>query len=401
MNILYDTQCFDAQKFGGISRYFCEIINNLPDEAKFSLPCIYSENEYLKQSKSVDLKEFKDKNSFEFFLSGINFSSKRRLYSIRNRLLSSRFFCNRLRQLQQDQNPVAINRKECIKALEKQDYDIFHPTYYDPYFLEYIGKKPFVLTIHDMIHEKYPEFFNDADKIIKNKKILAGKAAKIIAVSHKTKEDIVEFYGSAFADKTEVIYHGSSLKPIDFVNESINFNSKFGKYFLYTGRRSIYKNFLFMIESCLEFLIAQNIKIVCTGTPFSTIETNCLEALNAHNNCIYYPATDKELFWLYKNATAFIFPSYYEGFGIPILEAFEAETPCLLAKASCFPEIAENAALYFDPKDKNEIVSAMSKILDKNLAEELIGKGKKRLADFSWKKTVMQTFNIYRSLLKQ
>ncbi len=383
MKILYDTQCFDMQKFGGISRYFCEIMKNLPPNNEFILPCIYSRNEYLKQSHLVNCLE--DKTGFEFFFPNIEFVGKKQLYWLKNKLSRSK---------------VRQNKQECLKILKKQDYDIFHTTYYDPYFLEYIGKKPFVLTVHDMIHEKYPEFFSDADRIIKNKKLLAEKAAKIIAVSNKTKEDIVEFYGSSFSDKIEVVYHGSSLKIPDFTNENSNIESNFGKYFLYTGARNHYKNFLFLIESCADFLKEKNLKIVCTGSPFSKQEISCFKALNITDLVVHYFASDNELFWLYKNALSFVFPSYYEGFGIPILEAFEAETPCLLANASCFPEIAGDAAIYFDPQNKNEIVTAMTKILDKDLAEELVEKGKKRLTDFSWGKTVQQTLGIYKSLLK-
>lgn len=370
------------QKFGGISRYFCEIIKNLPPNNEFILPCIYSRNEYLKQSKLVNCLE--DKSGFEFFFPNIEFVGKKQLYWLKNKISRSK---------------VRQNKQECIKTLKQQDFDIFHPTYYDPYFLEYIREKPFVLTIHDMIHEKYPEFFSDADKIIKNKKILAEKAAKIIAVSNKTKEDIIEIYGSSFVDKIEVVYHGSSLKAPDFTSKNIDFESKFGKYFLYTGTRNIYKNFLFMIEACAEFLIKKDLKMVCSGSDFSETEKNLFKNLNISDRVIHHFASDNELFWLYKNALAFVFPSYYEGFGIPILEAFEAGTPCLLAKASCFPEIAREAALYFAPQNKNEIVSAMSKIFDKNLAEQLIKKGKERLTDFSWEKTAQKTLNIYKSLL--
>ena len=369
MKILYDTQCFDMQKFGGISRYFCEIMKNLSRNDEYILPCIYSKNEYLKQSNLVNEssspgEKLIDSLKNKFFISGI------------------------LR-----------NRQECIKALQNQDFDVFHPTYFDTYFLEYIGQKPFVLTIHDMIYELYPEFFSIAEAIIKNKKLLAKKAAKIIAVSNQTKEDIVKFYGSSFADKTEVVYHGSSLKTPDSARDNVDFKTQFGRYFLFTGSRNIYKNFFFMIESCAEFLIEKDLKIVCSGTPFSDSEKTFFDTLNISDRIIHYFASDKELFWLYKNAIAFIFPSYYEGFGIPILEAFEAETPCLLAKSSCFPEIASDAALYFDPKNKNEIVSAMSNVLDKNIAANLVEKCKERLKDFSWKTTAEQTLNIYKSLL--
>ncbi len=101
-----------------------------------------------------------------------------------------------------------LNRKLTIEYLKKQDFDIFLPTYYDDYFLKYIGNKPFVITIHDMTHELFPEFYSSVDELdfVKTKASLAKKAAHIIAVSENTKKDIIEILGIK-ENKISVIYH--------------------------------------------------------------------------------------------------------------------------------------------------------------------------------------------------
>ena len=98
----------------------------------------------------------------------------------------------------------------------------------------------------------------------------------------------------------------------------------------------------------------------------------------------------------------FIYPSYYEGFGIPVLEAFQAGCPLVLANASCFPEVAQDAGLYFNPKSPVELRSAVREILEnKEVGDTLIAKGRKRLSDFSWQKSAIQTSEIYRKVLNE
>ena len=111
-------------------------------------------------------------------------------------------------------------------------------------------------------------------------------------------------------------------------------------------------------------------------------------------------ANDDLLNILYRNATAFVFPSIYEGFGIPILEAFGCGCPVILSNSSSFPEIAANAALYFDPKNKMSIKDTVAKALfDKKLCAELIEKGFNRVKSFSWEKAAKETIKVYKQIL--
>ncbi len=380
MKVLYDYQIFNMQRFGGISRYFYELIKNNND-VKTEIGIEYTDNQYLLNDKAFNF----DSNpyTYENFLKGINFRGKRRLYNIRSKFLGY------------------DEKKKSIELLKKGDFDVFHPTYYDPYFLDYIGNKPFVLTVHDMIHEIYPEMLL-CDHTWVNKKKLCQRASKIIAISEKTKDDLKNIYDIP-DEKISVIYHGSGLSQNckDTIRKQIQDVCCQRNYFLFTGNRDLYKNFFTFIFFFSEVLLKHpNLKLICTGHPFSSLEIDLLKNLRIDDKVQSFFVNDNELSELYHNAIAFVYPSYYEGFGIPILEAFEANCPLILANASCFPEIAGDAALYFDPKDKGQLIDCCEKVIsDRSLRENLIEKGQERLGNFSWTKCANQTTQVYKSLL--
>jgi glycosyltransferase involved in cell wall biosynthesis len=309
---------------------------------------------------------------------------KTRIYNLLKKIYSSKYYdcCQK-------------NREYSIELLKKQEFDIFHPTYYDDYFLNYLGNKPFVLTIHDMILEKLPEFFPIVYETMITKKKLAHKANHIIAVSQNTKKDIVEIW-DIDPKKISVIYHGANLLD----NENCKYLNIPDPFLLFVGTRNYYKNFLFFIHSISDVLIEKNLNLVCTGNYFNEEEIRLFEYLKIKERVHHYYANDMELSYLYKNAIALVFPSLYEGFGIPILEAFVNKCPVLLSNASCFPEIAGNAALYFDPKSTIEIQNQINNIIDNpSLREELILNGNIQLNSFSWEKASNETIKVYTDLL--
>jgi len=367
MKILYDHQIFSIQKYGGISRYFVEIINHLPEDVRAEIGVRLSNNEYIKNLESSSLKT---KNGIENFLMKTDFKGKVRLV----------YF---------------LNQKFSIEQLKQQNFDVFHPTYYDDYFLDYLGKKPFVLTIHDMISEIYPETTN-SNIISLQKANLAEKAAHIIAVSEKTKQDVIDMLG-IHEEKISVVYHASPFK-INSVRENFDFQHD---YILFVGERSNYKNFSFFSQAIKPLLKhRRNLNVLCTGRSFNREEKEMISHFGLEERFKSVSVREVQLFNLYRNAKAFIFPSYYEGFGIPILEAFDAGCPVILSNSSCFPEIAGDGALYFDPKSADELVSAIEKILDDHdLRSSLIEKGRKRLENFSWSKAATQTTDIYNKVL--
>jgi glycosyltransferase involved in cell wall biosynthesis len=367
MKILYDHQTFTQQDYGGISRYFYELIKHSKFDHHNEIELIlkYSNNTYI---------ENRDISSHKNFFLNNNFKGKRRVQMLLNKYSSS------------------------IKLRNKK-FDIFHPTYYDTYFLKNLKTKNFTVTFLDMIHEKfvsqYPELGKDK-KLFNQKKELIQVAPKVIAISESTKNDLVEIYG-VNPNKIEVIYLGNSFNTL--TESDLPLVSS--PYVLFVGSRQRYKNFEFCLTSLKKILIKNNISFVCAGGDmFNNEELSLIKQLGLSNLVIQYNITDKILANLYKNSIAFIFPSLYEGFGIPVLEAFACNTPCLLSNGGSLPEVGGDAAIYFDPLNADEIEQAVYNILNNNqLRSDLIQKGSQRLNKFSWKNTYDDTIKFYKSLL--
>lgn len=384
MKVLYDHQIFEHQRIGGVSRYFAEIIRHLPTDVEADVSIQYTFNEYLRDMNIPF--EWRDQLiSYYSFLPKLNFKGKKRLYSFLQERFSEKY-----------PDFYKVNQSRTIEKLEKGDFDIFHPTFFDDYYLDHLNGKPYVLTVHDMIIELYPEFINSPG-FIKRKKKLVDNAAHIIAVSENTKRDIVNVFGTS-ADKVSVTYHASSLvdgggKPENLPN----------KYLLYVGDRRLgYKNFKFFIAAIQPILLENKaLCIVCTGDSFTTEENNYFEALGIQDQLKIIFVNDTQMFGLYRSAEMFIYPSYYEGFGIPILEAFQAQCPVVLSNGSCFPEVGGDAGMYFDSKSPEQLRFAVLSLLNnKELRQEMINKGTQHLQNFSWEKSALQTIEIYKEILR-
>nr|WP_167616494.1 glycosyltransferase family 1 protein [Maribellus sediminis] len=287
-----------------------------------------------------------------------------------------------------------INHAYSVRQLHNQQFDLFHPTYYDPYFYNKLKGKRFVLTVHDMTQELFPDLVPVNDETSQRKKYLVDRAERIIAVSENTKKDLIEIWGIN-KDRIDVVYHGNSM-VISNLNTKIPGIPE--KYLLYVGSRHRYKNFFRFIRAITPFLkIHPEINLVCAGGgTFSKSELTLLHVLEIRDQVLQFNFDDSSLPLLYKNAMMFIFPSLYEGFGIPILEAFACECPIACSNNSCLPEIASDAAVYFDPFDEDAISWAVQELFYKaSLREDLIKRGSERLSYFSWVKAAQETKNVY------
>jgi len=289
----------------------------------------------------------------------------------------------------------SINRTK--KKLKGQQFDVFLSTYYDPYFLDHIGKKPFILTVYDMIHEIFPDHFVNDTKTVPQKKLLIEKADKIVAISKQTKKDILRFYPNVVPEKIEVVYLSQTI--IDNVLPIAGGLPK--NFILFVGNRGAYKNFRLFAETTAPFLQADpSLYIVCAGGGnLSDKEIKILEELGIAGKVIQRNYKDSELASFYKAAKVFVFPSAYEGFGIPTLEAMKCGCPVILANSSCLPEVGGDAALYFESDNKDSLANAITKVLsDEKLRKELIVKGYKQVNEFSWDKTAEGYFNVIKSI---
>lgn len=284
--------------------------------------------------------------------------------------------------------------------LSKGKFDVFHPTYYNSSFLKDLpGNKPFVLTVHDMIHELYydrqleclhPETFH--------KSILIPRADHIIAISENTKKDILHFYPDIDKAKISVIYHGNSIVSTQRLSKRFVEN----KYILYVGGRKYYKNFIWMLKVIAPLLVQENILLICAGGGyFDDYEQKNIEQCKLNNYVKHIEIdSDPVLQNLYEHAQFFIYPSQYEGFGIPILESFACKCPVVLSDSSSFPEIAGNAGLFFKSGNSEDLLTQSNLLIDNNeLRADLITKGITRLKDFSWEKTVNEHKVVYSSFI--
>ena len=388
MKILYDYQAFEMQRIGGISRYFREILGGLSklNGIEVELAIGYSDNEYLKNSE-FSAKVISNPDTYENFCGGREFRGKWTLFNLRNKLFNTI-------------ESESSNKKLSIKALQAQDFDIFHATYYDDYFLPYLGEKPFVLTIYDMIHEIYPEYFNLADQTAIRKRRLAQEASKIIAISECTKRDLIEFCDIS-SEKVEVIHLSNSIESR--LSLGAHLPSLPNRFLLFVGSRSAYKNFFFFVNSAGSILAADpTLHIVCTGSHFTKHERAFLALHNIEDRVLHFAASDAELELLYRRALAFVFPSLYEGFGLPVLEAFSNGCPAVLSNAGSLPEIGGGGAVYFEPKDVSSLRFALSQVLygSEESRLDLVGRGTRRLQQFSWGRTCEQTSLVYREILE-
>jgi glycosyltransferase involved in cell wall biosynthesis len=287
--------------------------------------------------------------------------------------------------------PHRINDQVVREELRSGRYEVFHPTYYGDYFLADLKATPMVVTIHDMVHEIFPEHFSLGDSVRDFKSIQLKRANKIIAVSSATKRDLVDFYGTD-PDRIQVVYHATSL-PCG----QLNAGTPWERYALYTGNRSGYKNFYFFLQVFAEFLRQDSqLGLVCTGPPLSASELALLERLGIGGKVEHRFADDALMTALYSHAEFFVFPSLYEGFGIPVLEAFSCGCPALLSATPALREIGSDAANYFDPKSPSGLRAALQKLIaSRSLREELSQRGLVRSRDFSWAKTAEQTGAVY------
>ncbi len=383
MKVLYDPQAFDMQTHGGVSRCFAELYAHRPAFVDASISIKETNNVYLK-----DLGFPEAGDVYKHFLCAKDTKLKHFLFKLTYNLKYGKFS-------RWDKRPL-INQYETESVIKRGDFDIFHPTFYDDYFLRLIGKKPFIITVHDMI----PEIFSIDHSQAKQKLAVIPKAAHIIAVSGQTKKDLVRIMNVP-EEKVSVVYHGADEEP--YIPSS---TAPFAEeYILYVGSRYVYKNFTAFCKSCVGILKRHpQLKIVCTGVPFSPEEIQLFESLGIKDRMLHrFVQTRQELFDLYHYAITFVYPSKYEGFGIPILEAYKADCPVMLNRASCFPEIAGDAAVFFDLNSEKSDFEEQFETLYRLTGDErgeLIQRQRERMKLYSWSKSAAQLADVYKDVLK-
>lgn len=384
MRVLYDSYSFDREKIGGVTRYFTELIKHLPNMVDPILGVRCSYNHYLhNEPLGIPSASY----TFEDFLPRFNFRGKYRLYRFCSKNFTSLF-----------PGQEAVNERYFLSLLRRGDYDIVHLTgCWDGWDL-FAERKPFVVTMHDLI----PEITQNSKESYRWRRKVLNAATRVIAISENTKRDILERF-DCDASKIDVVYHGVTLSPKSCPVEELLGT----RYVLYVGKRNAYKNFeRFVMALGLLRTTTEEFLLVCTGSEFTSTEKIVLQKNGFGRMSMCRKFSDEELRWLYENAQCFVYPSLYEGFGLPILDAFEAGCPVVLSRASCFPEIAGDAALYFDPHDYRDIAKKLSLLFDsgekgRKLRMLLREAGRNRAREFSWAKCARETVDVYKKAIDE
>jgi glycosyltransferase involved in cell wall biosynthesis len=365
MRIAYDHQIFSWQKYGGISRYFYDIAARMPGvcgcDVKIIAPLYV--NRYLMDNPLP----------YVIGMPWIWIPKSGRAMQILSAPLAQYF-------------------------LHREKPDVVHETYYYEKKLS-PRKSRTVLTVFDMVHEKYPHCYRSSDKTRNMKKEAVKRADHIICISENTRRDLIEFLGTE-KERTSVVHFGNSL--------SAEINTDHPKlisrpYIAYVGLRRGYKNFsnLLGAYASSDFL-KNNYMLVCFGGGcFDKRELNEIADLRIPpGSIIQMEGGDHVLAEIYRHADIFVYPSLYEGFGIPPLEAMSLGCPVACSFTSSLPEVCGNAAEYFDPRDIESIRSSIENVLESSIRrDELVRAGLSQSLNFSWKKCTKQTAAVYKDLL--
>lgn len=293
------------------------------------------------------------------------------------------------------------------KQVKRDELNLFHGLSHElPYNIHKSGIKT-VVTIHDLIFLRFPGLYKTFDRRIYLKKFThACKIADlIIAVSKQTSNDIQEFFG---VDKSliEVIYQGCnpvfSKEFDDSEKEGIRIKYGFPEsYILYVGSIEERKNLLSLIKAINIGKIKLPLVVIGGKTKYfkrikKFIDQNKIEE-------IYFLETilNEDLPAIYQLAEVFIYPSVFEGFGIPIIEALYSKTPVITSKNGCFPEAGGPSSVYVDPNNIEEMAEAIKKVIeDSELRQRMIKNGFEYAQNFNDDKVAKNIINSYQKVLK-
>ncbi|MBU4421572.1 glycosyltransferase family 4 protein, partial [Patescibacteria group bacterium] len=262
---------------------------------------------------------------------------------------------------------------------------LFVPSHIIPFF----PPKWTFTTIHDIGFKRFPKSYNGLDRCLQNFGVWRAlkKCEKIFTPSEFTKKELMDVY--SFPEKNIISIHlaHNVQSPTLNIEEVLE---KYGikkPYLFYIGRLEKKKN----IENLIKAVEGLGIDLALAGKPgFGFNSVKCQTSNVRYLGWV----SQKDVSALIAGAEIFLFPSLYEGFGIPILEAFACGTPVITSNRASMPEVARDAALFVNPDNPEEIKNAITKILDNpELKQDLIEKGHKHCKEFSWQKCAEETFN--------
>jgi len=362
MRILYDGAITQEHGAGGIKRYFANLIRRLPADVEPHF------------TSCRGLQETDPSNP------RLRFHRFRRFRPQRLSLKLEKLFFGRIQ--------------------DSLSFDIAHPTYYTLLSGRKVSsyRCPVVITVWDMIHELFPELYPDSG-FLERKRRAIEVADAVICISENTRRDLLSHY-TVDEKRVFVTHLASDLDPTLIRGDE---KTPARPYFLYVGARTGYKNFDGLLSAFAAAMTLPPELVLCTvGPSFSEQEKNTIARLGLSGRVENYDqVSDRQLAALYQRSLAFVYPSLYEGFGIPPLEAMQCGAPVVASNRSSIPEVAGDAAILIDPQRTDGFADALLAIANQPaLRQTLIERGYERARLFSWDETTKQTLNIYRNLVK-
>jgi glycosyltransferase involved in cell wall biosynthesis len=366
MRVAFDHRIFSYERHGGISRYITRLaagLDNLQAEVRVFAPIHCNEHLSELEPRLVDGQRID------------HYPPK-----------TKRLF-------------LALNYLRARRVIRQWRPDVVHETYYGAHSTAAPRCKT-VLTIHDMIHELFPRDFPAWDNVARLKRKAVARADHIICVSENTRRDLIRILGVP-ETKVSVVLHGidaprslSKAQPPDRPGLP---------YLLYVGNRRGYKNFASLLKAvAASQRLRSDVAIVAFGGGrFTNRELALMRELSLDVDRITQVAGDDDVLHRhYLGATALVYPSVYEGFGLPPLEAMARGCPVASSRAASMPEVLGDAAEFFDPASIEEMTSAIERVVfSSECAGRLRARGKIRAGQFSWQHCAAQTLAVYNSLL--
>jgi glycosyltransferase involved in cell wall biosynthesis len=361
VRVAFDEQIFALQAYGGISRLFAELASQFLREPELGV-------ELLPLNAPV-----------------IN------RYALDDDLVRTRL------AVREAKHEYYSLMRYLARLQPRRGNEIVHNTFYLPHGLSgYPGAKR-IVTVHDMIPERMPETRRRLDFLTLKKRYVMN-ADHVICVSEATKRDLLDLYGGIEAP-ISVVHHGVDSR---FTPGAVASPRLPERYVLFVGNRGAYKDANVLVRAFAEIThLDPKLELLFVGGgSFTSAENTLIQDLGLEDRTSQIALTDDQMPSAYGNALMSVFPSRFEGFGLPALEAMACGTATILARATSLPEVGGDAALYFTPGDVGELSESMQKVLsDVDLRQQLEQAGVVRASQFTWRRCAEQTVAAYEAAL--